>query len=144
MMIKHKETFLQALTFFSLTIVAFIMIIIFSDYQSNKTLFSKPSPYLVLPWLELLIKIESLAFSQSTWLLCSPFGILQFILKNTNEKMMTLTSNFRYLQFYQPMVLNSLVVSLIPVAILSLQVFHGGDGDIKFDDMTWQLYWQQT
>ena len=28
----------------------------------------------------------------------------------------------RYLQFYQPMVLNSLVVSLIPVAILSLQV----------------------
>ena len=58
--------------------------------------------------------------------------------------MMTLTSNFRYLQFYQPMVLNSLVVSLIPVAILSLQVFHGGDGDIKFDDMIWQLYWQQT
>ena len=43
--------------------------------------------------------------------------------------MMTLTSNFRYLQFYQPMVLNSLVVSLIPVAILSLQVFHGGHGD---------------
>ena len=37
--------------------------------------------------------------------------------------MMTFTSNFRYLQFYQPMVLNSLVVSLIPVAILSLQVF---------------------
>ena len=28
----------------------------------------------------------------------------------------------RYLQFYQPMVLNSLVVSLVPVAILSLQV----------------------
>ena len=45
--------------------------------------------------------------------------------------MMTLTSNFRYLQFYQPMVLNSLVVSLIPVAILSLQVFHGRDGDVE-------------
>ena len=43
--------------------------------------------------------------------------------------MMTFTSNFRYLQFYQPMVLNSLVVSLIPVAILSLQVFHVRHGD---------------
>ena len=29
------------------------------------------------------------------------------------------------------MVLNSLVVSLIPVAILSLQVFHGRDGDVE-------------
>ena len=53
----------------------------------------RPSPCLVLPWLELLIKIASPAFSQSIWLLCSPFGILQFILKNTNKKkMMTLTS----------------------------------------------------
>ena len=33
-----------------------------------------------------------------------------------------------YLQFYQQMVINSLVVSLIPVAILSLQVHGRTDG----------------
>ena len=106
-------------------------------HQIVKNLNFRLSPYSVLPRWEFLTRTGFLAFSLSTFLSCYLFGIVIIIIIGMN---MTLISyhfmpiiinispqqndNFvgRYLQFYQPMVLNSLVVSLVPVAILSLQV----------------------
>ena len=88
----------------------------------------RPLPYLVWPRWGLATRIGSLVFSPSTSLSCSLFGTTssshpgQLASYVDDHHQCTSRSIARYLQFYQPMVLNSLVVSLIPVAILSLQV----------------------